>query len=230
MDSSRLKVAPPDYFASVLDEAKEMWDRWEEKRHEAAGALQMFKQLLSPRYVLSELLQNADDAGAKHVTVSIQDGCFCFEHDGHDFTKLEFTSLCRFGFSNKRNLHTIGFRGIGFKSTFSLGSVVQVQTPSLAVRFSKDRFTEPIWADDLPFTAGQTRIQVELSDANRASELQKNLEDWLQSPTSLLFFRSVKSIDLCGEKVSREVLGDGPAPNTKLVLPKGGKRKLPLRF
>ena len=49
---------------------------------------------------------------------------FVFTHNGEDFTEEHFASLCRFGYSNKRALHTIGFRGIGFKSTFSLGDVV----------------------------------------------------------------------------------------------------------
>jgi len=34
-----------------------------------------------------------------------------FRHNGHDFSEDEFRSQCRFGFSNKRRLLTIGFRG-----------------------------------------------------------------------------------------------------------------------
>ena len=56
---------------------------------------------------LSELLQNADDARATEASVRIEAGEFIFGHNGDDFSEEHFTSLCRFGFSNKRALHTI---------------------------------------------------------------------------------------------------------------------------
>lgn len=71
----------------------------------------------------------------------IEDSVFIFEHNGDDFTEEHFASLCRFGYSNKRALHTIGFRGIGFKSTFSLGDRVELFTPTLAIYFERQRFT-----------------------------------------------------------------------------------------
>ncbi len=113
----------PDFFKTVADKSKSRWLQLEADPELAGPWHQLFSQVQSPRHVLSELLQNADDAGAKNVSVSIEDDYFILEHDGKDFTGDEFASLCRFGYSNKRNLHTIGFRGIGFKSTFSLGTL-----------------------------------------------------------------------------------------------------------
>jgi hypothetical protein len=133
----------PDYFEEIRAKAAQRWDQLEEDEELAGPWWQLFRQIQSPRHVLSELLQNADDAGARSAKVWIEDDVFIFEHDGEDFTEEQFASLCRFGFSNKRHLHTIGFRGIGFKSTFSLGDTVELVTPTLSVRFSKRRFTEP---------------------------------------------------------------------------------------
>ena len=115
------KIEPPDYFLQIRDKARNRWNQLENDPELAGPWKQMFNQVQSPRHVLSELLQNADDAGAQWVRVSLKDSQFLFEHNGKDFDKNEFDSLCSFGFSNKRKLHTIGFRGIGFKSTFSLG-------------------------------------------------------------------------------------------------------------
>ena len=47
--------------------------------------------------MLSELLQNADDANATEARVRILDGVFTFSHNGDDFNEEQFSSLCRFG-------------------------------------------------------------------------------------------------------------------------------------
>src|SRR5690625_1514660 len=101
----------PAYFETVRRKAAERWDQLEADPELAAPWHQLFRQVQSPRHVVSELLQNADDAGATRARVRIDDGTFIFEHNGEDFTDEHFASLCRFGYSNKRSLHTIGFRG-----------------------------------------------------------------------------------------------------------------------
>ena len=185
---TRMKRSKPNYFDEISLNARRRWHQLEADPELAGPWRQLFSQVQSPRHVLSELLQNADDAGAQRVKVRIEKGYFLFEHDGQDFTSEEFASLCRFGYSNKRNLHTIGFRGIGFKSTFSLGKNVDVLTPSLAVRFEKHRFTRPRWIESAPDVGARTIIRVKIEDDRRQKELEKNFKDWINSPASLLFF------------------------------------------
>ena len=92
-----------------------------DKDPELAAPLKLlFSQVQSPRHVLSELLQNADDVGAIHVVTKLYGNVFFFEHDGRDFNKEEFDSHANLLSQIRLSLHTIGFRGIGFKSTFSL--------------------------------------------------------------------------------------------------------------
>ena len=128
-------MSPPAYFESIRLGAQQRWEQLEKDPELAGPWHQLFKQVQSPRHIVSELLQNADDAEATEASVHIDDDVFIFEHNGEDFTKEHFKSLCRFGYSNKRALHTIGFRGIGFKSTFSLGKRVELYTPTLSVAF-----------------------------------------------------------------------------------------------
>ncbi len=168
----------PAYFEEIRHKARERWNQLEADEELAAPWRLLFNQVQSPRHVLSELLQNADDAGATTANALIQDDLFVFKHNGGDFDQEQFASLCRFGFSNKRSLHTIGFRGIGFKATFSLGSSVEVWTPTLAVSFDKQRFTEPVWLDGAPEVANTTWVRVRLQDAHRKIELKKNLAEW----------------------------------------------------
>lgn len=209
---------PPEYFESVRGAATTNWDDLERQPDLAAPWRQLFRQVQSPRHVLSELLQNADDAGATEATVRIDDGgLFIFEHNGEDFTEPQFRSLCRFGFSNKRSLFTIGFRGIGFKSTFSLGDTVEVLSPTLSVEFHSNRFTQPHWTDrDIP-ESGRTRVSVQISDAHRRVDLERNFAEWIRSPLSLLFFRSLRCLSI-GERTLRFTrIGDGPIPGSERV-------------
>jgi hypothetical protein len=175
---------------------------------------QLFKQVQSPRHVVSELLQNADDAGATMASANIKDGEFIFTHNGEDFTEEHFTSLCRFGYSNKRSLHTIGFRGIGFKSTFSLGDQVRLVTPTLSVAFNRERFTEPVWVGETGQSSA-TSIRVIIKDQRRQGEIEKNLSEWLHSPASLLFFRHIRTLRIGDEEVEWVSLGAGPVADSE---------------
>jgi hypothetical protein len=115
---------PPGYFRPIQERAIRRWDQLEADPELAGPWHQLFKQVQSPRHILSELLQNADDAGASEARVSIENDRFVFEHNGEDFIEAHFASICRFGYSNKRALHTIGFRGSDSRarSAWAIGS------------------------------------------------------------------------------------------------------------
>lgn len=211
-------MTPPAYFETIRREAAGRWVKLEDDPELAAPWHQIFRQVQSLRHVLSELLQNADDAEATEAWIGIEDdGTFFFEHNGEDFTDEQFRSLCRFGYSNKRNLFTIGFRGIGFKSTFSLGTPVSILTPTLSVAFHTQRFTEPIWVGSDIGSNGRTRITVNIVDEYRRMEIERNFDDWLQSPLSLLFFRHIRCIHLSDKELRWQNQGDGPVANSKWV-------------
>ena len=208
-------IAQPAFYETVRQKAARRWDQLEQDPELAGPWHQLFKQVQSPRHILSELLQNADDAGATEASVRIENQTFVFEHNGEDFSDEHFASLCRFGYSNKRALHTIGFRGIGFKSTFSLGDCVKLFTPSLSVYFHRRRFTEPHWLSESIDTLGNTRVVVEISDQHRQREVEKNLEEWLKSPVSLLFFKSIRRMRIGDQEVQWGSLGPGPIPDSE---------------
>ncbi len=205
----------PAFFETIRQKAAQRWDQLEQDPELAGPWHQLFKQVQSPRHILSELLQNADDAGATEASVRLEDQTFIFEHNGEDFSDEHFASLCRFGYSNKRSLHTIGFRGIGFKSTFSLGDCVKLFTPSLSVCFHRRRFTEPHWLSERMDTLGNTCVLVEISDQHRQREVEKNLEEWLKSPFSLLFFKSIRRMCIGDQEVHWVSLGPGPIPDSE---------------
>ncbi|MCX8071004.1 MAG: hypothetical protein N3C12_00940 [Candidatus Binatia bacterium] len=164
--------------------------------------------------------------GARTVRVQVDSERFLFEHDGHDFKGDEFRSLCSFGYSNKRSLYTIGFRGIGFKSTFSLGDAVEVLTPTLAVRFHKKRFTLPEWVGEAP-PSTTTQISVRFSQPEVHQELEKNLREWSTHPVSLVFFRHIERLVINETEIHLDRLGPGPAPGSERIrLPAAANEEL----
>ena len=205
----------PQYFQRIRDKATNRWDQLESDPELAGPWHQLFKQVQSPRHVLSELLQNADDAGATETSVLVENQQFVFIHNGEDFVEEHFASLCRFGYSNKRALHTIGFRGIGFKSLFSLGDKVELFTPTLSVEFDRVRFTQPKWIPCPPSGVVATHIRVNIFDEHRGQELIKNLAEWLNSPLSLLFFKNIRKMKIGNKEVCWESLGPGPVADSE---------------
>lgn len=205
----------PSFFEPIRQSAARRWDQLEEDPELAGPWHLLFKQVQSPRHVLSELLQNADDAGATEAFVCIKGHDFVFEHNGEDFSEEHFASLCRFAYSNKRALHTIGFRGVGFKSTFSLGDEVRLFTPSLRVAFHRRRFTEPRWLGTAEDTRDRTRIIVGISDHHRQQEIESNLAEWAKSPVSLLFFKNIRRVIINEREVHWGSLGPGPVSGSE---------------
>src|ERR1035441_4040486 len=211
-----MKVAPT-FFEPIRHETAQLWDQLEGNPVLAGPWRQLFEQVQSPRHVLSELLQNADDAGATEASARVEDQAFVFEHNGEDFTEEHLASLCRFGYSNKRALHTIGFRGVGFKSTFSLGDLVELYTPTLSISFDYKRFTEPRWLLSGPDTGGKTRFRVAIKDEHRQRDVESNLREWLESPVSLLFFKNIRRMSIGECIVHWNHTEPGPIPNSDWV-------------
>jgi hypothetical protein len=209
-------MTPPTFFNGVAATARRRWEQLDADPGLKGPWRQLFAQVQSPRHVLSELLQNADDAGAKWASVRVVNNEFVFEHDGEDFTEEQFQSLCGFGFSNKRNLFTIGFRGVGFKSTFSLGKRVRIQTPTLDLVFDRERFTLPVWSDEAKGTE-KTRVSVPIGDKSRLLLLRKNLEAWATSPGSMLFFRNLEELAIESHTIHKEVIARGPVSGSQRV-------------
>lgn len=211
---------PPPYFTTIRDKARRRWDQLEADPGLAGPWHQLFSQLRSdPRHVLSELLQNADDAHATWVRVAIDDDVFRFEYDGDDFDACDLESLCGFGLSNKRFLHTIGFRGVGFKTTFSLGPEVTVSTPSLNFRFKQSRFTEPIWQ---PGPANShTVISIRVDSHDKVRILEEHLAAWQKSTVPLLFFNHIAELHLQGTQVTKDLGAAGPVPGSRWLTLKG---------
>jgi len=218
-------MLPPAYFSQIEQESQERWLKLDGDPGLSGPWKQLFKQVQSPRHVLSELLQNADDAGATKAIASFQNGEFIFKHNGADFTDSDFDSVCQFANSRKRTLHTIGFRGIGFKSTFSLGDPVSLKTKTLSIKFERNHFTLPIWMNEDGSEDEWTEVSVPVKTPELENELKRNFNDWVENPASILFFKTLRSLTIEGEELTWQKREDGPVAGSEWVSIKGGDGK-----
>lgn len=203
-------MKPPAYFDHVRADAAGLWSKLQEDPRLKGPWVQLFQQVTnSPEHVLSELLQNADDSGATRAFIGVDGDALVVSHNGRDFSESDFNALCSFGLSNKGSLHTIGFRGIGFKSVFSVGPRVELRTPTLSVVFQRDQFTLPVW-EDLPPAELGTAVRVPLSSPAMRTRLLEYLATWTTSPLSLLFFGSLRSLRVNGCLIGFREVGAGP--------------------
>lgn len=105
---------------------------------EKAGRERDLRELYRGR-ALYELLQNADDAGARKAVYVLAGDGLAFAHDGQWFTVDNFRSLAD-GWSDKDPDKCIGHKGIGFRSVLDITPaphLVKVDREEfLAVKFS----------------------------------------------------------------------------------------------
>lgn len=97
---------------------------------------------------LIELLQNADDAGAKRLIVRSVGSSLVVANDGRPFSEQDLVSICRSGSSNKRRGQTIGYRGVGFKSATSISSEIIIHSAGMFFTFSKRACAEKLGVDE----------------------------------------------------------------------------------
>ncbi len=163
--------------------------------------------------IIVELLQNADDAHSSRVYITEQDGNVIFANNGRPFNDADVMAISRSGASEKKRGETIGYRGIGFKSTSFLSSEIIIFSNDTAFSFSKAKTAEalgveeehvptiriPFLVDDAPYK----NIIEELTDNGYTtififkSSNKEVLQEEIESLSSdlMLFLRHLKEIE-----------------------------------
>ena len=87
--------------------------------------------------VFIELLQNADDCSSTKILITELNGNIIFANNGRPFDENDVMAICRSGNSNKKRGETIGYRGVGFKSTTYLTDEILIYSDQACFTFSK---------------------------------------------------------------------------------------------
>lgn len=88
--------------------------------------------------VFAELLQNADDSGSTKIYVEEYNSNLYVANNGRPFNSSDLMAICRSGSSNKRRGSTIGYRGIGFKSSTRISQDIYIWSNQTFFTFSKN--------------------------------------------------------------------------------------------
>jgi len=98
--------------------------------------------------IFIELLQNADDANATKIKLCDYGNHLIFANNGRPFNEADVIAICRSGASSKERGVTIGYRGIGFKSTTTLTSEIIIYSDSTYFTFSKSICSKMLKRDE----------------------------------------------------------------------------------
>ena len=144
-----------------------------------------------------ELLQNAEDAGATEVTLTLLKGGCRFEHNGtRYFTENDVRAITGIHSSTKsKSQDQIGKFGIGFKSVFVYTQTPEVYSGDFSFRISELILPNPVEQD--PLLGTKTRFWFPFNNPDKSpqdafAEIDAALKSLAE--TTLLFLSNIESI------------------------------------
>lgn len=178
--------------------------RAENKKRYGTDIGRIGEMLLANRYddrthFIFELLQNAEDALAKHggwegqreVKFSLSPDALSVTHFGKPFDEDDVRGVCGIGKSTK-DLTSIGRFGIGFKSVYAFTDSPEIHSGS--EHFAIDSFVWPraIAGDGVPPEQTVIRLPFRSNEPTAATQILAGLERL--GPRTLLFLREIEEI------------------------------------
>lgn len=176
---------------------REGWVKANRENGFEEGILNLLTELYPDNaHFLYELLQNAEDAGARNVRFSLHPDRLECSHDGNRlFSAVDVESITSIGNSAKRqDINKIGKFGVGFKAVFAYTGTPKVysgdfafEIRDLVVPVSIDRTTTDVQTRFVfPFNAGRK------SPAQAFDQISKGL--LTLADTTLLFLHNIEEI------------------------------------
>ena len=182
-----------------------------------------------PECLVYELLQNSVDSGATSVSYRIStangQSKLVVSHNGRPFNLADVHGLTNFATSSKiPNGNTIGHKGIGFKSIFSLAQTVVITSGSLSFQYTKKRTEGGMsWIDfrllSTNITPPSRETTVELSLRPMSFELEaikERLNDLIDSKALLILSsldKPLRTISVVSDDMEEQISVGTPVWN-----------------
>ncbi|MCC0642209.1 DUF3883 domain-containing protein [Clostridioides sp. ES-S-0049-03] len=170
--------------------------------------LAMMEKYMAESYgkrILVELLQNADDAKSTFVKLIEDKNNLYFANNGNKFSDKDVISISRSGSSSKSKGESIGYRGVGFKSTTYISHDIIIFSDNTYFSFSKKICAEALEMEfdkvpiiRIPFYMKDSSIDRDIK--NVVSELKKD------GFTTIFIFKKAK-LDIIKEEI--DILNEG---------------------
>ncbi len=143
--------------------------------------------------IFVELLQNADDCGSTKIVFSRDSKDLIFANNGRPFNERDIIAICRSGASSKVKGESIGFRGVGFKSTTYLSKEIVIISNNVSFSFSKSICAKTLGKDIEKVPTARIPFLVEYSPSAYVKKLQK------EGFTTIFVFRDAKLDEFSAE-------------------------------
>ena len=159
--------------------------------------LSFLEKLYTDRtHFIFELLQNAEDAGAKKILFELFSDRLEIKHDGRPFNESDVRGVCGIGEGEKTGDFTkIGEFGIGFKSVYAYTSAPEIHSGDEHLRV--EHYVRPYGEKTIELADWYTTLfllpfktEVEGTAYDEIAERLRNL-----SVKTLLFLRKIKEIE-----------------------------------
>jgi len=157
---------------------------------EDMASMEMYMSESYSGRIFAELLQNADDCGSSKILLTDLNRHMVFANNGRCFNEEDIVAISRSGASHKERGKTIGYRGIGFKSTTYLTNEIIIYSNNVYFTFSKSKCSKVLnkSEDKIP----TVRIPFVLSDVD--SDISLCCKDLItQGYSSVFIFTNAKT-------------------------------------
>lgn len=147
-----------------------------------------------PSHFIYEILQNAEDAGAKEITFNLSEDRLEIVHDGKDFDFKDVDGITGIGISTKKeDVNAIGKFGVGFKSVFAITKSPVIHSASY--HFKIEDFVIPVIIENNSIQ--KTQIILPFNHPSRSKEevfeIVSNKLESIELKT-LLFLKNIEEI------------------------------------
>ena len=154
------------------------------------------RQYSERQHFLFEILQNAEDAGAKEVMFDLHKDCLIVHHNGRLFNEKDVRGICGILMSTKdEDLTQIGKFGIGFKSVYAYTRTPEVH--SGAEDFRIEKYVCPVAVEPVDLDENETCFifpfdHPKVTALRAVEEIAAALSNL--DPRTLLFLRNIELI------------------------------------
>lgn len=148
------------------------------------------EQYMSESYsgrILIELIQNSDDCQSTRINFSQIGEDLYFANNGRVFCSEDIISISRSGSSMKKRGESIGYRGVGFKSTTALSSDIYIHSDGATFSFSKNIVAEKLGLNINQVPTVRIPFLVDKMDEKMRKEIDKFIQ---QGYTTVFIFKN----------------------------------------
>lgn len=137
--------------------------------------------------IFIELIQNADDCQSTKIALKQIGNDLYFANNGTPFCSEDIISISRSGSSMKKRGNSIGYRGIGFKSTTALSDEIYIYSDNACFSFSKIIAAKKLGLQTRQVPTVRIPFLIDKINLNIENEIQKFI---LQGYTTVFIFKN----------------------------------------